>query len=285
MRDLSEYYVDEYLTESANRLPGDTGANNTLQQHPDTDESIEYDDLDFDLGDGLNNETYYAGGDEGDSRNVGVTPKIAKKKPSKSKAAIGEAFQKIYQSVVREQDEFGDDFGGGFDDGGEDEFAFGDEGGDEGTVEVSSSVIRDLIFQLQGLLGEDDFEDEAFDDGGMDTEDDQDWEDDFPTESWNGGNGDPRMHGNYSGKAQADSGSGGHLSDGKNSNKGNARVKARPNSTEGRTGDGRMRGDYSGKSKGDGGTSHLSGGKNLNKASQRTPYKKSSKPEEDLFGV
>ncbi len=278
MRDLSEYYVDQYLTESATRLPGDNGSNNTLQPHQDTDESIEYDDLEFDLGDELANETYYG------HEKAMVATKKSKKKNAKSKSAIGEAFHKIYQSVVREQDEFGnDEFGGEFEDDGED-FEFDDDGMDEGTVEVSSSVLRDLISQLQGLLGEDDFEDEQFDDTEFESEE-QDWDDEVPTESCHLGDGDTRLSGNYSGKAQAYSGNGGHLSDGKNSNKNNARVKAKPNSTEGKTGDGRMGGDYSGKSKRDGGTTHLSGGKNLNKASQRTPYKKSSKPEEDLFGV
>lgn len=266
MRDLSEYYTTEYLTESApaQNLKGvKDGQDNTLQPHPDVDAAVEYDDLEFDLGDELTKETYYAGGDEGDSRNK-VTPKIKNRKKSLKK----ESFNDLVKSVlVSEMDDFEADYEGEADY--EDDYDMEDEG----TVEVSASVIRDIIGQLEGLVGgvEDEYaEDEYVDDEGF--------EDDFAEESWDGGAGDQRIKGDYSGKARGQGGS--NLND-----KGRAKVNAKPNNTEGSEGDERLGGTYDGKAKRDRGTTHLKGGKNSNKSSGKTKYKKTPNPEEDLFGV
>lgn len=278
MSNLQDYYTNEYLVEST-RLPGDSGQDNNSQQHPDLDDVVSYDDLEFDLDDNLNQETYYAGGDE--------RPRKSKGKKSVKKES--NSFNSLCQSVLSEQ--FEDDFES--DDFESDDFE--DEGfEDEGTVEVSTSVLRDLISQLQGLIGDSGFDDESDDEyvDDMDDEygdgfedDDDDLEDSFPTESWDGGKGSQRLSGDYSGKTKGDTGCGPHLSKGKDSNKGSARVNARPHKDTNSTGEQRLSGDYSGKARGDKGTSHLKGGKDSNKSSGKTPYKKSSRPEEDLFGV
>jgi|TARA_R110000787_G_scaffold336_9_gene1307 hypothetical protein len=253
-RDLSEFYVQEYLTESATPLEGADAGQETPPIPEGVEDVVEYDDLEFDLGDELSNETYYAGGDEGDSRNS-AKPKIKK---GAKKGVKKESFAALYRSIVEENmDEFG----------GEGEYATDDEmdydEGDE-TVSVSASVIRDIISQLEGIVGggEEEFEDDYAEDG---------LEDEFPTESWDGGAGDQRMKGNYSGKATG----------GKESNlnsKGQADTGFKPDDTEGSEGDGKMKGDYSGKAKG-GKTS------NLHSKGQAKVKGKKTKPEVDLFGT
>ena len=270
MRELSELYTEAYLTEGT-RLEGDSGKNNTLQQQAGVEDVIEYEDLDFDLDDKLNQETYYAGGDECDSRNK-TKPKMKKSKTKMKK----ESFQSLAASLLNE--EFGDEYDDDDDLDMGDEFGGDDFGGDDESVSIPASTLRDIISQLQGLVG-DDFEDEdefADDEFSDDEFADDDFEDDFPTESWDGGKGAQRLNGDYSGKPKAIKNS--NLND-----KGRAKTGARPNRSEGgSTGDQRMRGDTSGKARSDRGSTFTKGG-NINKGNAKTNFRKAN-PEQDLFG-
>jgi hypothetical protein len=265
MRELSDLYNEEYLnipTQAGNQV-------NPILENTNLDEEIEYEDLDFDLNDELNQETYYAGGDEGDSRNK-TKPKISKKK---KKTTMKESFRSLAASLLNEEFDgnFGDDdLDMGDDFGGDDEF-----GGDEEDVTIPASTLRDIISQLEGLIGggSDEFDDEGFED---DFEDDEFGDDEFPTESWDGGNGAQRLNGDYSGKPKPLKAS--NLQD-----RGRAKTGAKPNRSEGgSTGDQRLRGDTSGKAKRDGGTNFTQGG-NANKGNAKTNFRKAN-PSEDLFG-
>lgn len=243
-RDLTDFYQETYLNSGTPQ--------NQQPKKEVVRESIE----DFD--DELLNETYYAGGDEKPRRKKSKAKRATTKKGKVSK----ESFMSLADSILNEEfEDFGDD--GEFDD------FDSDSGGEEETVSVSVSVLRDLIDQLQGIVGfegeddldlndefvdgEDDFSDDDFETDEFVDDEDPFEGDDFPQES----TGDSRMRGDYSGKLNSQKGS--NLGD-------RSRVKTgyRPHNKAGKTGDGRMRGDYSGKPKGDG-----NGGKLRDKSSSK----------------
>lgn len=270
-RDLNEYYYNEYLT-SPTVKESSTNPKNVLV------ENTEFDD--FDLEEPLE-ETYYAGGDEGDGRNKGVNPKISKKTGKKSTKK--ESFRALAESILNEEfNDFDDD--GGFDDFDDapmdDDGSFGDE-----PVSVPASVIRDLIATLEGVLGDveggeddfDDFDDEGFEDEGFEDDfvDDEDpFEgDEFPKESWDGGNGDQRLKGDYSGKQKPLAKSNLH-------DRSKVKTGYRPGPNGGGSGDQRMKGNYSGKAAKGKSNCSLS-----NKGKAKTNFKGTSSVESDLFGA
>lgn len=267
MRDLSELYVEKYLTENtAPKQPEGVITESDIEEIENAMLDLDLDD-DFDL-----NETYYAGGDE----------KGGKKKPLKKgkKSVKSESFQSLAKSILSEEFDMDYEDDGGFDDGFEDD-GFEDDGD---MVSIPRSTLTDIISQLEGIMGGgDDFDDDfdefetEFDDANeydddFDSEFDDDLEDDFPTESWDGGKGDQRMRGDYSGKPKA-GGNGGNLS-----SKGNSKVKGKLSRSEGgSTGDQRMRGDTSGKA------NSLRASDLHSKGKAKTNFRKAN-PEEDLFG-
>lgn len=224
---MADFYEKEYIRP---RL--------TPQNHQPT-QPIKESINDFELDEeDLINETYYAGGDE----------KPAKGK--KKKAPKKESFMDLADRFIREEfDEFDDDLDDDYSGGDFEDFDADFDSGDEGTIEISTTTIRDIISQLQGLIGDegaedeegDDFDDfDDFEEFEDDFESDDPFEDDdFPQES----TGDCRVRGDYSGKANSLK---------KKSNlkdKSRANTKYPPSNTGGRTGDSRLKGDYSGNPK------------------------------------
>lgn len=232
--DLSEFYLENYIKSPS------TSPQAAPQKQVVTESIEDYED-DFDFDAPLTQETYYAGGDEGDSRNHKKGAKNLKKIKKKKASAQKESFLDFADSLLNEEfDEYGDeefdDFGGG------DNF-------EDDTVSVSASVLRDLIGQLEGILGDveggEEFDDEFVDDEFSDDEfADDDFEedpfegDDFPRES----SGDCRIKGDYSGKSKP-------LGKSNLADKSKAKTGYRPGNKGGKTGDQRLRGDYSGKPK------------------------------------
>ncbi len=258
MRDLSEFYTDEYLTESNK---GNTTNKKHLNEDVDLDDLDLLDDDDFGLEEGYSGPT--------DEYGAPVKKRGKKLEKKKGKKTMKESFENLYRNIMLEEvdysgDELDDDFGD------EDFSDFGDDDTpddlDSDTVPVSVSVLKDLISQLQGLVGDvggdDDFDDEGSEYDDFDGYDNLDDDDSVPMESWDGGRGNTGMQGDYSGKAKRQ---------GLNTPKG-GRTGFKPNNTEGSTGDERLKGDYSGKAKRQGLNTPKGG---------RTGFKPDK---EDLFG-
>lgn len=271
MKNLSDFYQDEYLVESTD-LPVDS-KRSKKEKHQKYDFD-EFDDGDFDLEESAGSDVPV------DSNQAPIRGKKRKQRKDMKK----ESFNSLFDMYM-EQDEMGmeDDYSGSgeydneYDNELDTEEEYDDDSSD--TVEVSRSELEGIISTLQGLLGSGDFEENEYDDDSYDDFDDDSYDDDeVPMESWDGGAGDTGMKGDYSGKAKPLPKT--TLLSGDNVNKGSARVGKKPRNTEGRTGSQELDGDYDGKAKPDKGTTFLSGG-NSNKGSAKV-NKKPNKG--DLFG-